>query len=577
MANPGIKTATSSVIGTDTVLHSTMSSTSEKKAASDIVELPGVDEAISTGGKVFTPDWRFWVILTSLGITSLLTAIEASVTSTALPSVAKALDAKELYVWFASAFFLTSTISQPLFGQFANVFGRRWPIIVAVALFALGSGICGGATSSAMLIAGRGIQGIGVGGVNVMIDCIVCDLVPLRERPNYMAFIFLIFAVGSSLGPFVGGVLVDRATWRWIFYISLPVAGTSLFLMLIFLQVEYRKQTTFEQKMKRIDWLGNFLLSGAVISILYALTYAGALSPWSSWKIIFPLVLGIVVYILFHVYEASSYCVEPTIPPRMFGNRTSAIAFIATFIHGMLTYWTLYFLPVYFQGVLQSTPTRSGVQLLPTVIVLVPFAIFAALWTTKTGRYKPPQLVGWAFMVAGLGALSTLDPNSSTAKWAIFQILIAMGSGMINTPLLPAIQAGLPESDVAASAATWSFMRAFGSIWGVSIPGAILDNQFNSIVAGLSDKSISDRLVGGSAYQQASKEFINSFSPDVRIELIDAYSRSLKIVWYVALGFGILGFIITWGEKEIALRETLETDYGMKERKAKTLNASNNA
>jgi MFS family permease len=177
----------------------------------------------------------------------------------------------------------TSTIVQPLYGQFANIFGRRWPILFAISTFMLGSGLCGGATSPGMLIAGRAIQGLGIGGVNVMIDCVVCDLVPLRSRPNFMGLIYVIFSLGTSIGPFVGGVFVDRVTWRWVFYFGLPFCAVALVLMLLFLQVEYTKETTFRHKMKRIDWIGNFLLSASVIAILCALTYGGTKHAWSSW------------------------------------------------------------------------------------------------------------------------------------------------------------------------------------------------------------------------------------------------------------------------------------------------------
>ncbi|KAH8669583.1 major facilitator superfamily domain-containing protein [Tricladium varicosporioides] len=530
-------------------------------------DLEGQHLGDGTETKDFSADWRFWIIFVALAFTSLLTAIEATVTSTALPTIAQVLNAQEVYVWFVNSFFLTCTIVQPLYGQFANIFGRRWPILFAISTFALGSGLCGGAKSSAMLIAGRAIQGLGLGGVNVMIDCVVCDLVPLRNRPNFMALIYVVFSIGTSVGPFVGGVFVDRVSWRWAFYFGLPFCGVSLFLMLLFLQVEYKKETTFKHKMKRIDWVGNFLLSCSVIAILCALTYGGTTQPWSSWRVLLPFVIGIVGYIAFHIFEASKFCFEPTIPPRLFSNRTSFAAFIVTFLHGMLTYWVVYFLPVYFQGVLRSSPTRSGVQLLPTAIVLFPFAIIAGLYTTKTGRYKPPQILGWVFMNIGLGLLSLLDESSPAAAWAGYQIIIAIGSGLIITPSLPAAQAELPESDVASSAATWSFMRTFGGIWGVSIPAAVFNNKFDTLVHKISDTATRSRLTSGAAYQHASGEFITSFPVELQSAVTDTYVGSLKMVWQVSIAFAILGFMISLIEKEVKLRETLETDYTLKERK----------
>jgi Major Facilitator Superfamily len=461
-----------------------------------------------------------------------------------------------------------STAFQPLYGQLANVFGRRWPTIAAVALFALGSGVSGGATLTAMLI-GRRVQGIGLGGVNMMIDIIVCDLVPLRKRGNFMGLIFAVFAVGSSIGPFVGGVLTQRVTWRWVFYICLPISGTALLLMVLFLHVEYRKETTFKEKMRHIDWLGNAILISSVVSILLALTYGGTIHPWSSWRSIVPLVLGFVGFIIFHIYEATSFCVEPTMPPRLFANRTSSMAFILTFLHGMLTYWVIYFLPVYFQAVLRSDPTRSGVQLLPTVIVLVPFAIITGAIITATGRYKPLQIAGFALMALGIGLFAMLDVSSNTGTWVGFQILVAAGSGLIVTSSLPAVQAELPEGDVAASTATWAFLRSFGSVWGVSIPAAIFNNRFDSLAGQINDKAARTRLSGGAAYEHASNDFIGSFPAEMQGQIVNTYSGALELVWQVAIAFAALGFILSWFEKEVELRKTLETDYGLKDDKAK--------
>ncbi|KAF4629175.1 hypothetical protein G7Y89_g8972 [Cudoniella acicularis] len=488
--------------------------------------------------------WRFWIIFLSLAITSLLTAIEATVTSTALPTIARDLNSGKLYVWFVNAFFLTSTAVQPLYGQFANVFGRRWPTMVAIALFALGSGISGGSTSAPMLIGGRAIQGMGLGGVNVMIDMIVCDLVPLRKRGNYIGMIYVVFAVGSSIGPFVGGVFTDRVTWRWVFYICLPICGVSLALMLVFLQVKYQKETTFKQKMARVDWLGNALLIASVVAVLIALTYGGTSHPWSSWRVVLPLVLGFLGIIAFHIYEASGYCVEPTMPPRLFGNRTSLFAFVIIFLHGALTYWIVYFLPVYFQSVLQSTPTGSGVQLLPTVIFTVPFAIVAGAWTTATGKYKPPLILGFAFMTLGIGLFTTLDASSSMGAWVGYQVIAAIGTGLVITPSLPAAQAALPESDVAASTAT-------------------------CLLGSIGDDATRERLLGGAAYEEASRSFIDSFPEAVRSDIISTYAGAMKMVWQVAIAFTALGFIVSWLVKEIELRKTLDTEYGLKDSKSK--------
>ncbi|KAL3489048.1 major facilitator superfamily domain-containing protein [Aspergillus germanicus] len=511
--------------------------------------------------------WRFWVIIAGLSVTSLLTAVESTVTSTALPTISWDLNAGESYIWFVNAFFLSSTAFQPLYGQLAHVLGQRWPLISAVVLFALGSGISGGASSTAMLIAGRLVQGIGLGGVNMLIDIVVCDLVPLRERGQIMAVVFVVFSVGSSIGPFVGGAFTQHVTWRWAFYISLPIAGGAMLIMLLFLQVHYQKQMTFLKKLQRIDWVGNIVLIVSVVAILIALSFGGTTQPWSSWRVLLPLLLGLAGLAAFHAIQTSPrICPEPTIPPRLFSNRTSVAAFILSFLHGTLLYWKIYFLSVYFQSVLQSSPARSDVQLLPTVIVFIPGAILGGVLITKLGRYKPIQIVGFALMALGLALFALLDESSTTSAWVGFQIFAALGSGLIITSTLPAVQAELAESDVATSTATWAFLRSFGSVRGVAIPAAIFNNRFLAGLerAGLNgDPRVALLLGARNAYQEASGEIISSLPEGLRPVVVGIYADALRWVWRVSVIFAGLGFLVAWLEREVELRTTLETEFGI--------------
>ncbi|KAF2642238.1 MFS general substrate transporter [Massarina eburnea CBS 473.64] len=570
MADAEVKNKTESNLPKQTPVNPQLSAEAESKSVTEDRASPTSDEQITRAkqnGEKW--GWRFWTIIGSLCITSLLTAIESTVTSTALPSIANTLNSRELYVWFVNSIFLSSAVVQPLFGQLADVFGRRWPCIFTVAMFALGSGIAGGANSAAMLIIGRVFQGIGLGGVNCLLDMIVCDLVPMRKRGAIMGVIFAVFSAGSSIGPFVGGVLVDRVSWRWVFYIGLPVAGAALVLLVMFLHVEYEKTTSVPQKLKRLDYTGNLLLVLAMVSILIALTYGGTLRPWSSWRTIVPLVLGFLGMVAFHVYEASGIQREPVMPPRLFKNRSSFLAFILVFLHGMILYWVIYFLPVYFQSVLLSSPTRSGVQLLPTLIIVVPFGILAGGLTTATGKYKPFLIIGFALQTLGVGLFSMLDSSSSTALWAVFQIICAAGIGMVSTTILTACQVELPESDVATSTATWGFLRSLGSIWGIAIPAAVFNNRFAELSVMIEDEALRLSLQNGAAYEKASAAFINSLPEPVRSQTIATYTGALKQVWQIAIAFSALGFLVAWGVRSVEMRKTLETDYGLKEKEGK--------
>ncbi|XDG06154.1 hypothetical protein ABKA04_005769 [Annulohypoxylon sp. FPYF3050] len=500
--------------------------------------------------------------MTSLSITSLLAALDSTAVSTAMPTIDRELGPTFAYVWINNAYILTLTAFQPLFGQTSNIFGRRIPIVVAVLLFAVGSAICGPAPSIAVLIVGRTIQGIGGAGVTTMVEMVVCDLLPLRERGKFMGFIFSIYGIGIAVGPVIGGVLADRASWRWIFYLNLIVAAISAVLLALSLRVLRTKETS-KNALKRIDYSGNTLLVAAITSMLLALTWGGSQEPWSSWRTLLPLILGfagLVGYLLFETKVP-----EPTTPLRLFSNRTSLAGFLLSFTHQTLTFWIIFLFPIYFQAIFQATPTVSGVDFLPTAVVSMPFAIISGAGLSKWGRYRPWHFAGFVLFAISMGLNTMLNENSTRAFWAGTQIIGAVAIGVLTTITLPTIQAGLPESDVAVATATWGFIRGFGNIWGVAIPSAIFNTRVNSLLGRLDDDNTRRLLSNGGAYALASGTFIPSLDPAQRAIVKGIYVNSLKLCWQVALGFALLGFLIAFIPKEIPLRNELETEYGFNE------------
>ncbi|KAF7948947.1 hypothetical protein EAE96_008126 [Botrytis aclada] len=372
-------------------------------------------------------------------------------------------------------FFLTAAITQPLTGQLSTLLGRRHVALSFVALYTLGSGLCGGANGSAMLITGRAIQGAGSGGMTTSMGIVVSDLVPLSQRSAYQAILAVTYALGMAVGPVVGGAIVQRGDWRWVFYINLPICAVSFALLWCFLKVKWGRETDVWSKLKRIDVLGNCVLVASTVSILIALTWAGSLYAWSSFRVVIPLVVGLVGLVGFFWLEGSGWIGEPVMPRRLFATRTSIIIYTNTFIISILNYWIFFLLPLYFQSVLLSTPTRSGVQILPITLIAIPGAALSALALSKWGKYKHLHLTGFALLAAGIACFSLLNKSSTPAQWIGLQILPSIGAGMILDTLLPAVQAGVAETDAAAVTASWSFLRSFGNIWGVAIPGAILN------------------------------------------------------------------------------------------------------
>ncbi|KAB8223176.1 major facilitator superfamily domain-containing protein [Aspergillus novoparasiticus] len=358
--------------------------------------------------------WRLWAIFPGLCIRGLLNALDTTILST------------ELYVWAINGYFVSQTAVQPLYGQ-----------------------------------------GLGGGGINVMTEMIVADLVPLRERQQVMGIIFTAFAVGTSIGPVVGGAIVDHTSMEM--------------------------GSTVTAKLKRVDFAGNAILITSVISILLALTWAGTTHPWESWRTI-SLVSG------------------THNPFRLFANRTAALTYILSFLHGIILYWASFFLPVYFQSVLEATPEKSGFDLFTSVIPMVPGAIIGGVLITVTGKYKPLLVAGFVLMAIGMGLFTMLDDRTSTVRWVVYQVILALGAGISLIATLPAVLASLPESDVATATATWAFLRSFGSIW--DLVGRIASPQLQGV------------LVGGGAYQLATKAFMESLddTPVVKAQTVSVYA-----------------------------------------------------
>ncbi|KAI0403208.1 major facilitator superfamily protein [Xylaria palmicola] len=511
----------------------------------------------------------FWAIIVGLGVMLLLAALENTIITTAAPYILAEIPLGDDWVWLTNAFFLASAAFQPLLGQLSNLFGRRWMILSVISIYTLGSGICGGATTGAALIAGRTVQGIGSGGIIQGYDTIISDLVPLRYRGNYIAIILLIYSIGTTLGALVGGLLVDHTTWRWCFYINLPIGAVSLVVMFFCLQVHHRRDASVFQRLKRIDFLGNAILVAGTTSMLIALAYAGTRHPWSSWNTLVPLLLGFASYFIFAAFEASRFApAEPVMPPRLFMNRTSVIIAINTFLYSAAAYWVIFFLPVYFQAVQLDSPTKAGVNVIPVTLLSVPTASLAAWALTKWGKFKPIHLVGFALFNIGLGLFTRLDEHTPTGEWVGYMFVGPVGGGLLLSTQLPAFQAPVSEADQALATGSWNFVRTLGGIWGVAIPAAVFAHRVNELVAAgkIANPEAAALLVDGGAYEHASAAFVRSFSSLAdQTDIVVVYRLAIQRTFLVCIAFSGLAFLLCLFEQNIPLRTELVTDYGLKE------------
>lgn len=419
-----------------------------------------------------------------------------------------------------------------------------------------------------MMIVGRVIQGIGASGVSVLTETVVCDLVPLRERGTYMAIVFGMVAIGTGLGPLFGGLIATYSTWRWAFYMALPIGGPALVMLFAFLRVNYDSSVTLATKVSRLDWLGNLVFVSATSSVLIALSWAGVKYPWSSYKVLVPLIIGIAALVGFVALEGTRFIANPMIPLRFFRSYVVSLVFLLSFLHGMVTMWAVYFLPVYFQGVRGVTPYGSGVMLLPSILAIIPGAIIGGVLLTKLGRYKPILVVAFALTVVGFGLFSTLDDNSSTGEWLGFQIIEAFGAGLAMPALLPALLAPLTDKDTALATGTWAFMRTFGITWGVAIAGTVFNNRAEDLArsGAISSSSIvTAKFLTGGAYQEATRAFLNTLSAETRTQVVSVQSKALQRSWQVVIAFAGLGFLGALVLREVPMRTELETEFGMVE------------
>ncbi|ORY62307.1 major facilitator superfamily domain-containing protein [Pseudomassariella vexata] len=509
---------------------------------------------------------QFYAVFPGLCLAILLTALESSILGIALPSITASLDSGALYIWALNGYYLAVAVVQPVYGQCADILGRRIPMTAALVSFTLGSGISGGAVSIEMLVAGRVIQGVGGGGIMVMVYIIIADLVPLRFRQKYTAITMSFFALGMFVGPIIGGVIVTKASWRWIFYLNVPIGGVALILVSFFLKLKHDRRGATLANLKRIDWLGNGILTATVASILIALTWGGTLYSWKSSNVLAPFLVGLAGLVIFALHQVS-FSPSPITPSRLFSHRASLIGFAISFLHGVILTWVGWMLAAYFQALKECTPLQTGVNVLALAILFPPSGIIGGLVIAKTGRYKPLLIAGLALIPLGAGCFTTLNPESTTGMGVGFQILLAVGLGLTMQAALPAIQATLPEEDVALATAAWGFVRSFGFIWGAAIPAAVFNSRVDSLLGQISDPGVRQLLARGGAYEHATRKFITSFndSPELKRDILNLYTLSLRETWQVLIGFAAVAFLLSLCIPEVPLRKTLETKFGLKE------------
>ncbi|KAI0347418.1 iron permease [Trametopsis cervina] len=514
----------------------------------------------SEGPKKNAKGSAFWFTFLAIIVTVFLSALDLTSVGTALPTIIADLNGGSDFAWVGSAYALSSTAFIPLSGALADIFGRKPIMLMAIVLFALGSALAGASQNMNRLIAARAIQGIGGGAILNLADIIVSDLVPLAERGMFEGLIALMWAFACGVGPPISGALAGNASWRWLFYINLPLAGISFFLVLFYLRVRTPPGSIIT-KLARVDWFGNFIvISGTTLAIV-GLTFGGGRFPWGSVQVLVPLILGFTLVAAFLYYEGV-VPKEPTIPWEVLSNRTTVGGYLATLIHGITSTAVIYYLPVYFQAVTGADPTMSGVDVLMFAVLVAITALIAGVSITVMKKYVPVNIVAWVILMVGFGVLTLMKVGLSRTQWLGYQVACSAGLGILFVSPLFAVLAPLPVSRNASALAFFAFTRAFAQTWGITIAGTILQNQLTKMLP----ESFVSLIPGeGSNLAYAAIPIINRLPEPLRTEVRVTFANSLRMIWRVMIGITGAGMLTLLLLKEVPMNMEVNEAYGLRE------------
>ncbi|KAI9505386.1 major facilitator superfamily domain-containing protein [Coemansia spiralis] len=500
------------------------------------------------------------VVFLSLALTMLLASLDMTIVTTAIPKISQEFDALSDATWISTSYMLTTTALQPLYGRLSDTFGRVVTLTVAILIFFAGSAVCGWTQGLGVLIFGRALQGVGGAGLVALVFIIISDVTSEEERPAYLGVLGAVWSIASVIGPVLGGVFSDKVSWRWAFFINLPVSGVVLIIVVLFLRLPYPRGPLLE-KLKRIDVLGSLVLIGAVSMLLLALTWGGKSYPWKSARIICLLVFSIVAFGVFLLIEWKTPA-DPTVPIPLFRNRNVCLSVIGQFFIGIAMFVPLFFIPIWFTIVKDSSAIASGLHLLPYLLSISLVSVVSGFIVTKTGRYRALVIVGSAIMVVGAGLMILFDEHTNQGKQIGFMFLMGFGIGLNIQILLIVVQTAAEIKNMAAATTLFLFMRILGSSIGIAIMQSIFQNvalpKINSLAS--QHPEYASTLIA--SFNDQSLIYKSGLPNDVRAALVHIYVLGLQKVFIANVPFAALGLILTFPLKHIPLRTNFKPTLG---------------